>query len=609
MADMLTKIKAFIAPPVFADEEQTLRAGLLNIVLWLFVVALVVVNVTVLALTGGDVASGDWAFLPVVSLILLVTIFVLRRVMMRGHPRRAATALLGVMWAILTVWLWFVGGLSGGQVALIYTLLIASAALMVGQVGAIAFTVLGLVGVVGAYAAEQLGVIAPVVEPVDTFDLLIIVIVFMLLGVLLQFAMRIMSRALGEARDSARAQIETNRQLKQVQATLEERVEARTRALARRTYIRQATAEVGRTVMAYREARQLLQAVADAVGEQFACPYVGIFLLDETSRSAATLVLRVVSHTGEGPAPMEPGRLVTIHQTNVVGEAARQRAARIAVRGATSEVDGVESLSAFPPLLEGTAAEIALPLVAAGRLRGVLDMHSAESDRFQPDDVNALQMMADQIVMALENAELMTASRQALEAERSAYRRESREGWARLLRSGLTPGFRYADREIVPVGDVWHAEMTEALTLGARVITNGGGPKPQSGPDSGDDDRAVVAAPIRVRGQTIGVLDLHKRSDGGAWTERELEVLETLTAQLESALENARLYQDTQRRALREQISREVTDRIRSALTVEDAMRRAVEELARVAGASEMVARVGTERDLLASAQEEDRDV
>lgn len=75
--------------------------------------------------------------------------------------------------------------------------------------------------------------------------------------------------------------------------------------------------------------------------------------------------------------------------------------------------------------------------------------------------------------------------------------------------------------------------------------------------------------------------------------------MEELVEQLSAALEGARLYHDTQRRAARERLSREITDTIRSAASVEDAVQRAVREMGRVLGASEMVARIGTKQALL----------
>jgi len=65
------------------------------------------------------------------------------------------------------------------------------------------------------------------------------------------------------------------------------------------------------------------------------------------------------------------------------------------------------------------------------------------------------------------------------------------------------------------------------------------------------------------------------------------------------ALERAQLFQETQLRATRDQLAREVVENIRSAVTMEDAVRRAIREMGRTLGASEVVARIGPESELL----------
>jgi hypothetical protein len=75
--------------------------------------------------------------------------------------------------------------------------------------------------------------------------------------------------------------------------------------------------------------------------------------------------------------------------------------------------------------------------------------------------------------------------------------------------------------------------------------------------------------------------------------------LETIAEQLDSALEGARLYQDTQRRAAREQAIRHVTEEMRRAVDVESILQNTVTELARAMGAPRAYVRLGTESELV----------
>ena len=111
--------------------------------------------------------------------------------------------------------------------------------------------------------------------------------------------------------------------------------------------------------------------------------------------------------------------------------------------------------------------------------------------------------------------------------------------------------------------------------------------------------------PIKVRGQVIGVIDAHKPDGAGEWTSEEVALMETLTEQLGVALESARLYQDTQRRAVHEQLTREITDKMRRATGVEDIVRTTVDELSRVLGTSRTFARLGVTPALQAELRDE----
>ena len=70
-------------------------------------------------------------------------------------------------------------------------------------------------------------------------------------------------------------------------------------------------------------------------------------------------------------------------------------------------------------------------------------------------------------------------------------------------------------------------------------------------------------------------------------------MLEALADQLGLALESGRLYEDAQRRAIRERLTREITDKMRRASGVEGIVQTAVDELFSVLGASRTFVRLG----------------
>jgi GAF domain-containing protein len=125
--------------------------------------------------------------------------------------------------------------------------------------------------------------------------------------------------------------------------------------------------------------------------------------------------------------------------------------------------------------------------------------------------------------------------------------------------------------------------MEQALRKGATV----------RGAETDAGDRLPLAVPIKVRGDVIGVLDTYKPAADGEWTIEEISLLETLAGRLGEALDSARLYQDTQRRASRERLTSEIADTMRRAADVEDIIQTAVDELFSALGTSRAFVRLG----------------
>jgi GAF domain-containing protein len=210
--------------------------------------------------------------------------------------------------------------------------------------------------------------------------------------------------------------------------------------------------------------------------------------------------------------------------------------------------------------------------------------------------------MADQLAVALDNARLYEESQQALEATRRAYDQLSRQAWTELLSTQPRLGYSLVGQSVVPVEGAWRPEMLAAMRTGEPVVQRMGTPSAgESADDSVADDvtGAVLALPLKVRSDVIGVLSLHKDPDEGDWAAAEVEVVQRLVEQVGTTLESARLFQETQRRAAREQAIRQVTERMRGAIDVEGILQNTVAELARALGVPRAYVRLGTESELL----------
>jgi GAF domain-containing protein len=145
-----------------------------------------------------------------------------------------------------------------------------------------------------------------------------------------------------------------------------------------------------------------------------------------------------------------------------------------------------------------------------------------------------------------------------------------------VIRSKLVSGYRYTDGKVHAVSD----KSNPAL----------------------DQDLPEFQYPIRIRGYEIGVLKARKPDKSSEWSQDEIELIETVVSNLDIAIESARLYQDTRRRAAQEQITREITEKMRRATSVEGIIQTAVNELHQALGTNR---RVYAELDIAAQPKEQ----
>jgi len=186
---------------------------------------------------------------------------------------------------------------------------------------------------------------------------------------------------------------------------LEQRVAGRTAELERRTVQLQVAAEVARDATTARDAGELLNRAVNLIRERFGFYHAGIFLVDERGEYA---VLKAA--TGEaGRQMLARGHKLKMGEVGIVGYAAGTGQPRIAP---AVDADAVHFKNL---LLPETRSEIALPLKVGEWVIGVLDVQSVQEAAFDEDDVAVLQIMADQLAVAIEKARLFERTQAALE--------------------------------------------------------------------------------------------------------------------------------------------------------------------------------------------------
>ncbi len=346
---------------------------------------------------------------------------------------------------------------------------------------------------------------------------------------------------------------------------LEARVRERTALLEKRAHQMQVTAEVGRSITTLEKLDHLLSNAARLISEQFGYYHVGIFFLDEKREYA---VLRASNSEG-GQRMLAKSHRLKIGEVGIVGYAAKTGTSRIAL-----DV-GTDAVFFDNPELPLTRSELALPIIIGGELLGVLDVQSSEPLAFVPEDFDALQVLADQLAVAIQNARLYEQNQLALEASTRIYDQSSRASWIQLLSGWSRSGYLATSQGTLQrVTGSWDKEFSESIEGGSPVMTDGG---------------LTVTTPLKVRGQVIGAIRLKKPESSTSWEKEDTNLALAFAEQLSAAIDSARLYADAQMRAARESLISDISMRATSTPQISAIVGETAKELGQAIGNTSVI--------------------
>jgi GAF domain-containing protein len=312
-------------------------------------------------------------------------------------------------------------------------------------------------------------------------------------------------------------------------------------------------AEVGRTVTGTRDLDMLLKQIVNLITERFDFYHAQVFLLDEASEYA---VLKA-STGSAGRELLARGHRLRVGSQSVIGHVTAKGEPVIA---SDTDTDPVHRRN---ELLPHTRAEMALPLRVGGRVTGALDIQSVNPNAFRSTDVPVLQTMADQLAVAIENAHLFERAQRDLEEIALLNRQLTGEAWSKFLsgRSRSAPvGFKAKKGDLQPLS----TEGEEAED------------RPQPG---------AISLPLKVRGETIGVLDVMAR-DGEKPDDETRDMLEAVAERVALALDSARLGEQSQRRVAHEQVLSELSAELQATTDLDVILRAVARSASRALGTS-----------------------
>lgn len=362
---------------------------------------------------------------------------------------------------------------------------------------------------------------------------------------------------------------------------LEERVAERTSelVLAREQSelrARQLTiiSEVSRAIAAEQNLERLLPLITRLVSEKFGFYHIGIFLIDETGLFA---VLRAANSDG-GQRMLARSHRLAVGQVGIVGYVSKTGAPRIAL-----DV-GQDSTFFNNPDLPLTRSEMALPLKVHNAIIGVLDVQSTQAAAFDENDISILSILADQVAIAIDDARLYGETQRTLDEVQSLYNQLTQQEWGKVARQFAGGAYVHSLSGGRDVSDFKPDEPARnALKRGEVVVIT-----PQN-----DKEDSIIAMPVKLRSHVIGILNVKSPVRGRVWSVDEINLVQAVSDRLALALENARLFNQSQRRAATERAIGDVSSKLSASAEVDEILRLTVVELGKLLSHSEVAIQLG----------------
>ncbi|HNP69754.1 MAG TPA: GAF domain-containing protein [Kouleothrix sp.] len=335
--------------------------------------------------------------------------------------------------------------------------------------------------------------------------------------------------------------------------------------LERRNEELQRINQVSRLLTELMRPEQLVRLVAYLVHLTFGYPSVTILLRDNDD-----LVVRAVAGIADEESRM--GRRLPIGQ-GIAGHAAMQQEP-LCVADIRADARSSVSISG-----DDTRSQLAVPILTAREVFGVLNVESASSGAFGPNDIRLLDTLSGQLGVALENAQLFDTEQRRVrqlghvnsmsvaitaQLDASANLRiaaaavaaifgieqcgivmlgDERRGGLRVVTHSAQPASSGAQlRFPLPLHDLAALDIRTVQVIGAGTHDEQLAPVRELLAHGHID--TLVLAPLLNAGRRIGTLVLDLTGRARQFGQAEQTLLETVTSLLAQVLENARLYRE-----------------------------------------------------------------
>ncbi|MBZ0278394.1 MAG: GAF domain-containing protein [Anaerolineae bacterium] len=320
----------------------------------------------------------------------------------------------------------------------------------------------------------------------------------------------------------------------------------------------------------------LLPQAVELIRRSFAFYHVQVFLVDKTHEFA-----ELTASTGAvGRELLSRKHRLAVGSQSVIGRTTKEKHPVIARY--------TDTFYFRNELLPDTRSELALPIMDGEQVIGALDVQSRNPTAFQPDEVQALQTLANLLATSIRNARLFAEQSQiAQETKRLFLESESnlreiqrlnrqftKQGWKDYWREAQHTGLTLDDQQIF-ASETWSDQQIKAARTRRPV-----------------QDGEVVAAPLMIGNEVIGAIEVEV---GGEIVQSEAaEIVNAVAQRLALSLDKARLFEESQDMAAQEQRINEIVARYQTVANVDDLLRITLSELSLSLGAKHGAIRLGS---------------
>jgi PAS domain S-box-containing protein len=261
-----------------------------------------------------------------------------------------------------------------------------------------------------------------------------------------------------------------------------------------------------------------------------------------------------------------------------------------------------------------TETQLAVPVKVSGKVVGVLSAKGSDADAPDEDDVRVFEAIATQLATAMENARLYEESRARLRSTNSLLEISrdvvSTLDLDKVLRRVIETAIKAidpADKGTLHLLDEEEGELVVRASVGfspetveAARFAPGEGyagwvfanqqpiiignvktdprTKPIGLPEV-EEEKSALCVPLVFGGKAIGTLTLDNVSRFDAFSKAHLDLLTIFASQAAAAIRNARLHEETQRRASRLASVNRVARAASTSLRLDDLIEAAYQEI------------------------------